>query len=267
MHAATRRAIFRRLRRANPHPRSELEYSSPFELLVAVMLSAHTTDKSVNAATRRLFPVAHTPRAMLALGVEGVKPYLKSVGLYNAKSQNLIGLCRRLVQRHDDKVPAERAALEALPGVGRKTASVVLNIVFGENAIAVDTHIFRVANRTGLAAGKTPLAVEQTLLAVTPQEYKRDAHHWLLLHGRHVCTARNPACPTCIIADLCEYSDKTAPAPSKKGPRLPGAAQRASKTGKVLRPVAPGGARHRGKIRSRARSDRALGERAMKNTD
>lgn len=219
MHPATIRALYRRLQAANPRPRGELEYSSPFELLVAVMLSAHTTDKSVNAATRRLFPLANTPQALLALGVEGVRPYLKSVGLYNAKSQNLIGLCRRLLEHHGGQVPRERAALEALPGVGRKTASIILNVVFGEHEIAVDTHIFRVANRTGLAPGKTPLAVEQGLLARTPAQFKRDAHHWLLLHGRYVCTARAPACPSCLIADLCEYPDKTVSAPSQKTSR------------------------------------------------
>lgn len=230
MHPATRRALYRRLRSANPQPRSELEYSSPFELLVAVMLSAHTTDKSVNAATRKLFPLADTPQAMLALGVDGVKPYLRPVGLHNAKSRNLIGLCRQLVQHHGGEVPSQRAALEALPGVGRKTASIILNIVFGENEIAVDTHIFRVANRTGLAPGKTPLAVEQALVAGTPEEFKRDAHHWLLLHGRYVCTARAPACAKCIIADLCEYPDKTTAAPSKKEPRSRGASRPGPRT-------------------------------------
>ncbi|HVC30424.1 MAG TPA: endonuclease III [Steroidobacteraceae bacterium] len=209
MHPATRRAIFRRLAAANPEPQTELEHSSPFELLAAVMLSAHTTDKSVNAATRKLFPLASTPEAILALGEEGVKPYLRSVGLYNAKSRNLIGLCRMLIERHGGKVPADREALEALPGVGRKTANVVLNIIFGETEIAVDTHIFRVANRTGLAPGKTPRAVEDALTADTPGEFKRNAHHWLILHGRYVCTARAPACPKCIIRDLCEYPHKT----------------------------------------------------------
>ena len=213
MHTATRRAIFRRLAAANPEPKTELEHSSPFELLVAVMLSAHTTDKSVNAATRKLFPVANSPAAILALGEEGVKPYLKSVGLYNSKSKNLIGLCRMLVELHGGKVPADRDALEALPGVGRKTANVVRNIIFGESEIAVDTHIFRVANRTGLAPGKTPRAVEDALNADTPDEYKLNAHHWLILHGRYVCTALRPACPKCIINDLCEYPDKTQPKP------------------------------------------------------
>lgn len=216
MHPATRRALYRRLQAANPHPRSELQYSSPFELLVAVMLSAHTTDKSVNAVTRRLFPLANTPAALLALGVEGVKPFLKPVGLYNAKSRNLIDLCRQLLEHHGGAVPAERAQLERLAGVGRKTASVILNIVFGEAQIAVDTHIFRVANRTGLAAGKTPLAVERELVKHTPAQFQHDAHHWLLLHGRYVCTARAPACARCGIADLCEYPHKSAPQPARK---------------------------------------------------
>jgi endonuclease-3 len=221
VHPATRRAIFRRLAAANPEPKTELEHSSPFELLLAVMLSAHTTDKSVNAATRKLFPVANTPQAILALGEDGVKPYLRAVGLYNAKSKNLIGLCRRLLEQHGGEVPAERESLEALPGVGRKTANVVLNIIFGETEIAVDTHIFRVANRTGLAPGKTPRAVEDALTASTPDEFKRNAHHWLILHGRYVCTALRPACPKCIINDLCEYPDKTQPQPAReeRGPR------------------------------------------------
>jgi endonuclease-3 len=203
-------------------------YRSPFELLMAVMLSAHTTDRSVNAATRKLFPIAHTPQAIAALGVDGVRPYLKSVGLYNTKAKNLIGLARQLVEQHAGKVPAERAALEALPGVGRKTANIILNMVFGEATIGVDTHIFRVANRTGLAPGKTPLAVEEALLATTPQAYLKDAHHWLLLHGRYVCLARTPLCPRCIIADLCEYPHKTPPAPPSPsvGPRRAAAGAR-----------------------------------------
>src|SRR5579863_4806052 len=209
MHPATRAAIFRRLKAANPSPTTELLHGSPFELLVAVMLSAHTTDKSVNAATRVLFPVANTPAAIFALGAEGVKPYIKSVGLYNTKAKNLIGLSQQLIERHGGQVPSERAALEALPGVGRKTASIILNMVFGQIEIAVDTHIFRVANRTGLAPGKTPLEVEVALIANTPAQYRKDAHHWLLLHGRYVCTARAPACPTCLIRDLCEYPHKT----------------------------------------------------------
>jgi endonuclease III len=208
---ARRRAIFRRLQAQNPAPTTELEHSSPFELLVAVMLSAHTTDRAVNVATRKLFPVANTPEAILALGVEGVLPYIKSVGLYNTKAKNLIALCRQLVEQHGGRVPAAREALESLPGVGRKSANVILNMVFGEPTIAVDTHIFRVANRTGLAPGKSPREVEDELLATTPKEYLKNAHHWLLLHGRYVCTARKPACPRCVIEDLCEYSLKTPP--------------------------------------------------------
>jgi endonuclease-3 len=214
MHPATRRAIYRRLQAANPAPTTELLHSSAFELLVAVMLSAHTTDKSVNAATRALFPVANTPAAIVALGVEGVKPYLRTVGLYNTKSKNLVGLAQQLLERHGGEVPAERDSLEALPGVGRKTASIILNMVFGEAQIAVDTHIFRVANRTGLAPGRTPREVEDALTANTPAEFKKDAHHWLLLHGRYVCTARSPACPQCIIRDLCEYPNKTKARPT-----------------------------------------------------
>jgi endonuclease-3 len=207
--AARRRMLFERLRAANPEPVSELNYSTPFELLVAVMLSAQTTDRSVNAATAKLFAVANTPQALLGLGVEGVKPYLKTVGLYNAKAANLIGLCQRLVTLHGGEVPGDRDALEALPGVGRKTANVVLNIAFGATTIAVDTHIFRVANRTGLAPGRTPLAVELELIRTTPAEFARGAHHWLLLHGRYVCLARTPRCPTCLIRDLCDYPTKT----------------------------------------------------------
>jgi endonuclease-3 len=217
MHPATRKAIFRRLQAANPAPTTELQHSSPFELLVAVMLSAHTTDKSVNAATRVLFAVANTPAAIAALDVAGVKPYIKSVGLYNTKAANLVRLCQQLLERHGGEVPGDRASLEALPGVGRKTASIILNMVFGEVEIAVDTHIFRVANRTGLAPGKTPREVEAGLVASTPAQYKKDAHHWLLLHGRYVCMARTPQCPRCIIRDLCEYPRKTpATAPARR---------------------------------------------------
>jgi endonuclease-3 len=197
------------LKSANPEPASELHYATPFELLVAVMLSAHTTDRSVNAATAKLFPVANTPAKLVKLGIEGVKPYLQPVGLHNMKAKNLIGLSQQILALHDGEVPRDRAALEALPGVGRKTASVILNIVFGESTIAVDTHIFRVANRTGLAPGKTPREVEEGLLAATPEAFRRNAHHWLLLHGRYVCTARSPKCPKCIIHDLCEYPHKT----------------------------------------------------------
>jgi endonuclease III len=219
---ATRAAIFRRLQAANPNPTTELEYHSPFELLVAVMLSAHTTDKSVNAATRNLFPVANTPAAIVALGVEAVKPYIRGVGLYNTKAANLVGLSRQIVELHGGQVPGDRAALEALPGVGRKTASIILNMVFGQPEIAVDTHIFRVANRTGLAPGKTPREVEEGLVATTPPEFRKNAHHWLILHGRYVCTARAPKCPTCIIRDLCEYKHKT---------KAPSAVRRAARGG------------------------------------
>jgi endonuclease III len=216
MHLATRKALYRRLQAADPEPTTELLYTTPFELLVAVMLSAHTTDKSVNGATRKLFPVANTPEAILKLGEDGVKPYLKTVGLYNGKTKNLIGLCQQLMEKHRGNVPNDRESLEALPGVGRKTASVVLNTVFGHSEIAVDTHIFRVANRTGLAPGKTPRAVEDGLMQNTPDEFKKNAHHWLLLHGRYVCTARLPACPKCIIKDLCEYPHKTPPPQLKR---------------------------------------------------
>jgi len=216
LHPATRKALYRRLQAANPEPTTELEHSSPFELLVAVVLSAHTTDKSVNAATRKLFPVANTPQAIFDLGEEGVKEYLKTVGLYNSKAKNLIGLCREILEKHGGQVPSERASLESLPGVGRKTASIILNMVFGQMDIAVDTHIFRVANRTGLAPGKNPREVEDGLVANTPDEFKKNAHHWLLLHGRYVCTARKPACPKCIINDLCGYPDKTPDSQLKK---------------------------------------------------
>jgi endonuclease-3 len=216
MSPARIRAIYRRLQQANPEPKTELNYSTPFELLVAVMLSAHTTDKSVNAATKVLYPIANTAKAILDLGEDGVKPYIKPVGMYNQKAKNLIELCRRLVELHGGEVPNDREALESLPGVGRKTANVILNIVFGHTTIAVDTHIFRVSNRTGIAPGKDPLAVEEELNKVTPDEYKRNAHHWLLLHGRYVCIARLPACPKCIIRDLCEYEPKT---PEKELPK------------------------------------------------
>jgi len=219
MHPATRRAIFRRLRAANPSPTTELLYTTPFELLVAVMLSAHTTDRSVNAATRNLFPVANTPASIAALGVEGVKPYIKPVGLYNTKAKNLVGLAQQLIERHAGEVPATRAELEALPGVGRKTANIILNMVFGAAEIAVDTHIFRVANRTGLAPGRTPREVEQALNANTPAEFRKDAHHWLILLGRYVCIARKPKCPTCVIRDLCEYPHKTPATPARAAAR------------------------------------------------
>jgi endonuclease-3 len=203
-----RREIFERLRALNPHPTTELEYSTPFELLVAVILSAQATDRSVNLATRKLFPVANTPRAILDLGVEGLAIFVRSIGLYQGKARNIIATCKTLLEQHGGEVPAERESLEALPGVGRKTANVILNTAFGQPTMAVDTHIFRVANRTGLAPGKTVRAVEDALLKRVPAEFLQDAHHWLILHGRYVCKARAPACPTCPIADLCDYRDK-----------------------------------------------------------
>ncbi len=209
MNQSKRRQIFERLRADNPAPTTELRYDSPFELLVAVILSAQATDVGVNKATAKLFPVANTPQAILALGEDGLKHYIKTIGLYNSKAANIIKACRMLIEVHDGAVPRERAALEALPGVGRKTANVVLNTAFGETTIAVDTHIFRVANRTGIAPGKTVRAVEDRLNRVVPAEFRRNAHHWLILHGRYVCKARKPLCPTCIIRDLCEYPDKT----------------------------------------------------------
>jgi len=209
MNREKREAIFRRLRDANPQPTTELHYESPFELLVAVILSAQATDKGVNRATARLFPIARTPEAMLALGEDGLREQIRTIGLFNSKAKNIIETCRLLIERHGGEVPRSREALEALPGVGRKTANVVLNTAFGEPTVAVDTHIFRVANRTRIAQGKTVLAVEQRLLRLVPKAFLKDAHHWLILHGRYVCTARRPRCPDCPIADLCEYPDKT----------------------------------------------------------
>ena len=204
-----RRAIFERFRAANPHPKSELEHHSPFELLVAVVLSAQATDKGVNKVTAKLFPLARTPAAIAKLGVDGLIPYVQSIGLYRNKAKNVVALAEILLREHGGKVPLDREALEALPGVGRKTANVVLNVAFGQPTIAVDTHIFRVANRTGIAPGKTPEAVEQKLLKFVPDEFKLYAHHWLILHGRYVCIARKPKCPDCLIRDLCEYRHKT----------------------------------------------------------
>ena len=209
MNDAKRRLIFERLRAANPTPTTELMYQGPFELLVAVILSAQATDKGVNQATARLFPVANTPQAILDLGEAGLKDYIRTIGLFNSKARHLIKTCEQLVSTHGGAVPRDRAALESLPGVGRKTANVVLNTAFGEPTMAVDTHILRVGNRTGIAPGKTPLAVEQQLLRHVPKEFLKDAHHWLILHGRYVCVARSPRCPTCPIADLCEFPDKT----------------------------------------------------------
>ncbi|TSP14726.1 endonuclease III [Cupriavidus campinensis] len=213
MNAAKTRAIFETLRDVNPTPATELEYSSPFELLIAVLLSAQATDVGVNKATRLLFPVAHSPQQMLALGEAGLIDYIKTIGLYKTKAKHVIETCRILVERHGGRVPPDREALEALPGVGRKTANVVLNTAFGQPTIAVDTHIFRVSNRTGLAPGKNVDIVEQKLLKVVPKEFLHDAHHWLILHGRYVCKARKPECWHCAIEPLCEFREKT-PAPS-----------------------------------------------------
>ena len=210
------RAIFERLRAKNPHPTTELEYSTPFELLVAVILSAQATDKSVNLATRKLFPVASTPAAIAALGVEGLAPYVKSIGLWQNKAKNVIATCQALIDQHGGQVPADREALEALPGVGRKTANVILNTAFGQPTLAVDTHVFRVANRTGLARAADVRGVEDGLLEIIPDDFIHDAHHWLILHGRYVCTARNPDCEHCVIAELCEFDQKTAAAPKRR---------------------------------------------------
>lgn len=201
--------LFKRLKQLNSKPTTELEYRTPFELLIAVILSAQATDKGVNLATRRLFPVANTPEKIHALGVAGLSQYIKTIGLFNAKAKNIIETCRLLIEQHDSQVPHQREQLEALPGVGRKTANVILNTAFGEPTIAVDTHIFRVANRTGLAPGKNVLQVENKLLKVVPDQYKQDAHHWLILHGRYVCKARKPECPTCVLSDLCSFKHKT----------------------------------------------------------
>ncbi len=229
MNARRARAIFERLRGANPHPKTELEYSTPFELLVAVILSAQATDRGVNLATRKLFRDANTPQAILALGVEGLAAHVKSIGLYQGKSSNIVATCRMLVDQHDGRVPEEREALEALPGVGRKTANVILNTAFGQPTLAVDTHVFRVANRTGLARADDVRGVEDQLLKRVPAEFMQDAHHWLILHGRYVCKARQPECPSCPIADLCEYPDKTSAS----------SAPRAAASGRKLRRPAP----------------------------
>lgn len=209
MNREKRIEIFSRWRAANPKPTTELNYRNPFELLIAVILSAQATDVGVNKATDKLFPVANTPEAILALGLDGLKRYVKTIGLYNAKAENIIKTCQILVDKHAGAVPRNREELEALPGVGRKTANVILNTAFGEPTIAVDTHIFRVSNRTGIAPGKTVLEVEKRLLRLVPEEFKLDAHHWLILHGRYVCKARKPDCPRCAIAELCEYRKKT----------------------------------------------------------
>lgn len=208
MNNTKRAQIFARLRENDSQPTTELRYASPFELLVSVILSAQATDVSVNKATEKLYAKANTPQAILNLGEAGLKRHIKTIGLFNSKAKNIIETCRILVGQHAGEVPRDRAALEALPGVGRKTANVVLNTAFGEPTIAVDTHIFRVANRTRLATGKTPLAVEQKLLKTTPEEYRKNAHHWLILHGRYICVARKPRCGACVVEDLCEYRDK-----------------------------------------------------------
>ncbi|WP_311949037.1 endonuclease III [Halomonas piscis] len=211
MNAHKRYEIFARLRAENPHPKTELNWTTPFELLTAVLLSAQATDVGVNKATARLFPAANTPQAILDLGLDGLKAHIRTIGLYNTKAENLMKTCRLLVEKHGGEVPRTRKALEALPGVGRKTANVILNTAFGMPTIAVDTHIFRVANRTGMAPGKNVVEVEQKLLRHVPAEFKRDAHHWLILHGRYTCIARRPRCGSCVIEDLCDYSHKTEP--------------------------------------------------------
>ncbi|MCP4300971.1 MAG: endonuclease III [Gammaproteobacteria bacterium] len=211
MNKEKRTAIYNALRERMPAPDTELEYKDPFELLIAVILSAQATDVSVNKATAKLYPVARTPESIFALGVDGLKPYIRTIGLFNSKAGNIIKTCRILIEEHDSEVPRSRMALEALPGVGRKTANVVLNTAFGEPTIAVDTHIFRVANRTGIAKGKTPLEVEKRLVRLTPEEFKKDAHHWLILHGRYVCKARKPLCGECPIVSWCEYTRKELP--------------------------------------------------------
>lgn len=210
MNKVKREAIFQRLQQANPNPTTELVYNSTFELLIAVILSAQSTDKGVNKATAKLFPVANTPKAIAALGEDGLKPYIKTIGLFNSKGKNIIATCQRLIEQHQSQVPARREALEALPGVGRKTANVILNTAFHQPTMAVDTHIFRVANRTGLAPGKTVLAVEKALLKHIPKAYLLDAHHWLILLGRYTCVARTPHCGECLIANLCDFKEKTA---------------------------------------------------------
>ena len=208
MNKQKRAAIFSKLRELDPHPETELNYHTPFQLLISVILSAQATDISVNKATDKLYPVANTPESIFALGVAGITPYIKTIGLYNSKAKNIIKTCEILIEDYGSEVPQTRKALESLPGVGRKTANVVMNTAFGEPTIAVDTHIFRVANRTGIAHGKTPLEVEKRLLRSTPEEFKKDAHHWLILHGRYICKARKPLCSRCAIIDWCEYRKK-----------------------------------------------------------
>jgi endonuclease-3 len=239
-------ALFARLKAANPAPRTELEYRSPFELLVAVILSAQATDRSVNLATRELYKQANTPQAILALGVEGLSRYIRTIGLFNTKARNIIATCAILIEQHSGKVPQSREALEALPGVGRKTANVILNVAFGHPTIAVDTHIFRVANRTGIAPGATVRAVEDQLMKRVPREYLHDAHHWMILHGRYVCLARKPKCPQCLIADLCEYPHKTPAQPTPQTPSTsarPAARPRAPRRGSLAAAIGRAAAR------------------------
>lgn len=244
MNQARRAEIFRRLRDSNPTPTTELVYTTPFELLVAVVLSAQATDVGVNKATARLFAVANTPAAILALGESGLREYIKTIGLYQTKAKNLIALCRQLIERHGGEVPRDRESLEALPGVGRKTANVVLNTAFGEATIAVDTHIFRVANRTGLARGGNVRQVEDRLMKVTPNEFRHDAHHWLILHGRYVCKARKPECGRCVIVDLCEFKAKTLlDTPPVRKQRAPRARAAATVTSSVAAPRTAAGLR------------------------
>ena len=238
MTPAKRRAIFERLRDANPDPKTELEHSTPFELLVAVVLSAQSTDKGVNKATAQLFRDANTPAAIAALGVDGLTPYISSIGLYRNKAKNVVALAEMLLREHGGEVPRTREALEQLPGVGRKTANVVLNVAFGEPTIAVDTHIFRVANRTGLAPGRDVVEVESALEATTPDAFRHNAHHWLILHGRYVCVARTPKCPECVIHDLCEYPAKTgAPLPPVPVRTTKRSREPAARTAPVVRPA------------------------------
>jgi endonuclease-3 len=244
MNARRVRAIFERLRERNPHPKTELEYSTPFELLVAVVLSAQATDKSVNLATRRLFKDANTPDTILALGVDGLSSYVKSIGLYQGKAKNIIATCRKLLDEHGGRVPKDREALEALPGVGRKTANVILNTAFGQPTIAVDTHVFRVANRTGLAPADSVREVEEQLLRHVPAEFLHDAHHWLILHGRYVCKAAKPDCPNCPIADLCEFKDKTTSAASNHPAQTP-SSKSATRTAKPRKQAGKTGTRSR----------------------
>jgi endonuclease III len=268
VNAAKRRMIFERLRAANPDPRSELDYRTPFELLVAVVLSAQATDKSVNRATEKLFPVASTPDAIVELGVDGLIPFISSIGLFRNKAKNIVALSGELLRKHDGKVPATREALQALPGVGRKSASVVLNVAFDQPVIPVDTHIFRVSNRTGIAPGKDPDDVADKLERTTPDEFKLGAHHWLILHGRYICLARKPRCPQCVIRDLCEYRDKSHAPAAVDAASLASGAKRAARRGKPApssvartRALAPPAARGKQPFAKTAKAGAARGRR------